>query len=57
MPKENPYRPFEPNPEMMALRPDVAGNDINGLGESAVRRPDMVYWAPDPDDIAFGAVQ
>ena len=41
----------------MALRPSKKGNEINGLGESDVRRPSMVYWAPDPDDIAFGAVQ
>lgn len=57
MAKNNPYRPFTPNPEMMALRPDVTGNAINGLGEEEVRRPRMVYWAPDPDDIAFGDVQ
>ena len=57
MPKQNPYRPFSPNPEMMACRPDVSGNAINGLGETETRRPDMVYWAPDPDDIAFGEVQ
>ncbi len=57
MPKQNPYRPFKPNPDMMARRPDVTGNAINGLGESKTRQPDMVYWAPDPDDIAFGEVQ
>jgi NAD-dependent dihydropyrimidine dehydrogenase PreA subunit len=42
---------------MAARRPDVAGNDINGLGEGAVRRPDVVFWSPDPDDIEFGDVQ
>ena len=57
MAAKNPYRPFVPDPEMMALRPEVTGNEINGLGETAVRRPRMVYWAPDPEDIAFGAVQ
>ena len=57
MAAKNPYRPFVPDPEMMALRPSVTGNEINGLGETAVRRPRMVYWAPDPEDIAFGAVQ
>ncbi|MEO0360141.1 MAG: (Fe-S)-binding protein, partial [Pseudomonadota bacterium] len=57
MADRNPYRPFTPNPEMEARRPTVAGNEINGLGEVERRRPRMVYWAPDPDDIAFGAVQ
>ncbi len=57
MTKRNPHRPFEPDPEMMALRPEITGNEINGLGEDEVRRPTMVYWAPDPDDIAFGEVQ
>ena len=57
MTDRNPHRPFVPDPEMMALRPEITGNEINGLGETDVRRPSMVYWAPDPDDIAFGAVQ
>ena len=57
MPKDSPYRPFTPNPDMVARRPDVAGNAINGLGEPDVRQPEMVFWAPDPDDIAFGDVQ
>lgn len=42
---------------MMALRPDITGNEINGVGETEDRRPRMVYWAPNPDDIAFGEVQ
>ena len=54
---KNPYRPFEPNPEMVSCIPDVTGNEINGVGEDKERRPSMVYWAPDPDDIAFGEVQ
>lgn len=57
MSAKNPYRPFTPNPEMMSLRPDVKGMEINGLGETEVRRPTMVYWAPDPDDIPYGEVQ
>ena len=39
MAARNPHRPFTPNPEMMALRPGVKGNEINGLGEAEVRRP------------------
>lgn len=46
-----------PDPAQMALAPDVAGNAINGLGEAAFRRPDIVYWSPDPDAIPHGAMQ
>ena len=42
---------------MAPLIPDITGNEINGVGEKEDRRPRMVYWAPDPDDIAFGEVQ
>ena len=56
MPK-NPYRPFSPDPAQMALVPEVSGNTINGRGEAAPRRPRMVYWAPDPDDIPHGKMQ
>lgn len=57
MARSNPYRPFTPDPEQMALRPAVTGITINGLGESAQRPPRMVYWAPDPDAIPHGAMQ
>jgi Pyruvate/2-oxoacid:ferredoxin oxidoreductase delta subunit len=42
---------------MVARLPDVTGNAINGVGETQQRRPELVFWAPDPDDIAFGDVQ
>ncbi|MCG6857279.1 MAG: 4Fe-4S dicluster domain-containing protein [Salaquimonas sp.] len=57
MARLNPYKPFTPRPEQMALKPDVSGNAINGLGETAQRRARMVYWAPDPDTIAHGRMQ
>ena len=58
MPDKNPYRPFTPDPEMVALRPEkISGNQINGLDEPEARRPGVVFWAPDPDDIPFGEVQ
>jgi Pyruvate/2-oxoacid:ferredoxin oxidoreductase delta subunit len=57
MPRENPYRPFVPDPAQMALAPSVSGNAINGLGENAPRPARVVYWAPDPDDIPHGAMQ
>lgn len=57
MARDNPHRPYTPNPDQMARAPQVAGNTINGLGEADHRRPDMVYWAPDPDDIPHGDMQ
>lgn len=57
MSSKNPHRPFTPNAEMMSLRPKLKGMEINGLDETEVRRPTMVYWAPEPDDIPFGEVQ
>ena len=42
---------------MMALRPAVSGDELNGVGESQARPPTMMFWAPDPNDIAFGDVQ
>lgn len=57
MPRPNPHRPFHPNPEQLALKPDMSGNTINGLDEPGRRQPRMVYWAPDPDDIPHGDLQ
>ncbi len=57
MPRKNPHRPFIPNPEQMALAPEVSGNAINGLGEDEHRRPSVVYWATNPDDIPHGRMQ
>jgi NAD-dependent dihydropyrimidine dehydrogenase PreA subunit len=57
MAKLNPYRPFTPNPDMVARCPDITGNEINGVGETEPRRPVPVFWAPNPENIAFGEVQ
>lgn len=57
MGRENPHRPFVPDPAQMAHVPEVSGNTINGLGEGAPRQPRHVYWATNPDDIAHGAMQ
>ncbi|MCO5088569.1 MAG: 4Fe-4S dicluster domain-containing protein [Methylobacteriaceae bacterium] len=57
MAKPNPHRPFAPDPAMVALRPHVTGEEINGVGENEPRRPDVVFWATNPDDIPFGGVQ
>ncbi len=57
MPRDNPHRPFVPDPDQMARAPTISGNAINGLGEKAPRRPSVIYWAPDPDDIPHGHMQ
>lgn len=57
MARQNPYRPFHPDPNQLASAPAVSGNKINGLGEDAFRPPRMVYWAPDMDDIPHGDLQ
>lgn len=58
MPKDNPYRPFTPNPDFLALWPDgYDGNAINGLGETEVRRPSMVWWTTDMETATFGQLQ
>jgi ferredoxin len=57
MPRQNPHRPFAPHPEMLERRPEVSGNAINGLGETVPRRPERVFWSPDPDAIPWGRVQ
>lgn len=53
---KSPYKPYTPNPEQLALVPEVSGNQINGLGEKQFRRPDRVYWH-DPEIIPHGALQ
>jgi epoxyqueuosine reductase len=57
MARTNKYRPFTPDPAQAALTPAISGNHINGLGEPNVRRPRMVYWAPEPSQIPHGEMQ
>jgi ferredoxin len=47
---------FTPNPEQLALLPKLTGCDINGLGETDIRRPTPIYWH-DPERIAHGDLQ
>ena len=35
---------YRPPPRQLELLPDVSGNEINGLGETARRRPSPIYW-------------
>ncbi|MCP4318803.1 MAG: 4Fe-4S dicluster domain-containing protein [Hyphomicrobiales bacterium] len=53
----NPHRPFTPDPQQLDCAPDISGNTINGLGEAEFRRPKIVYWSPNPDDIPHGKLQ
>ncbi|MGE0553208.1 MAG: 4Fe-4S dicluster domain-containing protein [Gemmatimonadales bacterium] len=48
--------PFAPCEEQRALWPEVSGNEINGRGESAVRRPSPIYWH-DPGLTPHGPLQ
>ncbi|WP_136658773.1 4Fe-4S dicluster domain-containing protein [Nitratireductor sp. XY-223] len=57
MARDNPYRPFTPDPDFVALLPETDGCTTNGLGEREVRRPTMVWWAPDMDAADFGEAQ
>jgi ferredoxin len=40
------YRPPE---EQLQLFPEISGNQLNGLGEPARRRPSPIYWHYSPD--------
>jgi len=53
---KSPYRPFEPNPDQLALMPSVSGNTINGMGESTFRRAEPIYWH-DPTTLRHGELQ
>jgi epoxyqueuosine reductase len=56
---ENPRRvkrgTYRPKPETIALL-KVSGNPINGLGETAPRRPSPFFWHP-PDQHPWGDLQ
>jgi ferredoxin len=55
----NPRRPkrgdYKPKEETLALL-KVSGNPINGLGETAPRRPSPFFWHP-PDQHPYGEMQ
>lgn len=39
--------PWQPNPEVMKLWPDISGNTVNGIGETEQHRPRPVFWRAD----------
>lgn len=48
---------YTPPAEQLALFPDVSGNAINGLGETACRRPTPIYWHYGLDGMPHKALQ
>jgi len=46
--------PWKPGPEHAALLPGVSGNEVNGVGEAACRRPRQIFWSLKPGSIAHG---
>lgn len=38
---------YTPNPELLALWPDISGNEVNGLGDADWHQPRPVFWRPD----------
>ena len=51
-----PRTPPETYEEVVELFPDVSGNDVNGLGETKIRRPSPFFWHP-KDRHEFGKLQ
>ncbi|MEM9682894.1 MAG: 4Fe-4S dicluster domain-containing protein [Pseudomonadota bacterium] len=39
--------PFVPDPELMALWPDITGDEVNGLGDEEWHQPRPVFWRAD----------
>jgi len=48
--------PYTPDPEQLALMPEVSGNTVNGVGEGRKRRPTPIYHH-DPERTPFAALQ
>ena len=48
--------PFTASPELLALRPEISGNTLNGLGEAEARPPTPIYWHA-PERIPHGRLQ
>ena len=48
---------FQPDPEQLALMPDISGNAINGQGEAEFRRPTRIYWHNPFNAIPYGKIQ
>ena len=53
----NERKPFTPDENFTRLLGDYSGNRVNGVNEPDLRRPSMVWWAPDPETARFGEAQ
>ena len=49
-------RPPETYNDFAALLPEASGNEVNGLGDSRIRRPSPFFWHP-KDKHEFGELQ
>lgn len=49
-------KPYQPLDNFIEAMPGVSGNEINGLGETAVRQPSPFFWHP-PDKQTHGDLQ
>lgn len=47
---------YQPMKQFIDKFPEISGNEINGLGETEVRRPSTFFWHP-PDRQTHGALQ
>lgn len=54
-PQPSKTKTYSPKPETLSLL-KVSGNPINGLGETAERRPSPFFWHP-PDQHPYGELQ
>ena len=48
---------FAPDPEQLALMPDISDNVINGQDEADFRRPIRIYWHNPSSAIPYGKIQ
>ncbi len=52
----SPEAQYRPSDAYLAIKPEVSGNTVNGLGETAPRRASPTFWHS-PDLHPFGAVR
>jgi NAD-dependent dihydropyrimidine dehydrogenase PreA subunit len=49
--------PWQPAPDFINLFDGRSGNDVNGLGEPEVRKPDQIFWFRRPGEGPFAELQ
>jgi ferredoxin len=48
---------WSPPQEYYDFRPDISGNELNGLGDTNLRPPNPILWHADPGKTPFGELQ